>query len=153
MNRRELLILVGGAALAHLVGCGSGTPSIAWDIDSCEHCRMTISDRRFGAAAITSGGRTARFDSLECLASWLARAGEDFRSLWGIDAAEPGTILPLSELRFHRVTDGSSPMGMGFIAVAATHASTPWDGPVLTWREIEAAVVSRDAADSHGGDH
>ncbi len=153
MNRRELLMLAGGAALAHLTGCADGTPSINWDLDSCEHCRMTISDRRFGTAAITSGGRTVRFDSLECLAGWLAADTDSPRSLWGSDAAAPGTLLPLANLRFHRMAEGTSPMGMGFVAVATVHGSTPWDGQVLTWDELEAAVLERDTGGHMGGAH
>jgi copper chaperone NosL len=151
MNRRELLILVGGATLAQLAGCTDGAPSITWDLDSCEHCRMTISDRRFGAAAVTSGGRTLRFDSLECLADWLATSDDNPRSLWGVDAAAAGVLLPLADLRFHRLSEGSSPMGMGYIAVAASRASTAWDGPELSWEQIEAAVHEREARGTLGG--
>ncbi len=150
MNRRELLLLLGGVAVVHLTGCADGTPSITWDRDACEHCRMTLSDRRFGAAAITSAGRTVRFDSLECLAAWLATQ-EPPRSLWGTDAVAPGTLLPLADLRFHQMTEGTSPMGLGIIAVAASHATTAWDGQVLTWDDVVAAVKARDAFSRGGG--
>jgi hypothetical protein len=57
------------------------------------------------------------------------------------DASAPGTLLPVAELRFHRTAAGKSPMGKGFVAVARTAGPTPWDGPVLSWVEVRAAVA------------
>ncbi len=141
MTRRTL---VGGLCWAMLAvaGCAPSVPEMLWDTDACDYCRMTVSDRRFGAAAITSGGRTVHFDSIECLAAWVDAQPEPPRGLWLSDANAPGPLHPLAELRFHRTAAGKSPMGKGFVAVASSAGSTMWDGPVMTWDEVRAAVAT-----------
>jgi copper chaperone NosL len=152
MNRREAVTMM-IAVLVPLPACASGVPSVAFDLDACEQCRMTISDRRYAAAATTAGGRTVRFDSLECLAAWIEDADEAPRALWVTDALAPGVLVPLAAVRFHRGAPGSTPMGMGFVAVRADAGSTPWDGAALTWDEVRAAVAREGlgGAAGHGG--
>jgi copper chaperone NosL len=151
VNRRDAVTLL-LAALLPLPACATGAPGISFDLDSCEHCRMTISDRRYAAAATTAGGRTVRFDSLECLAAWVAQAAEAPKALWVTDAMAPGTLVPLATVRFHRGAPGSSPMGMGFIAVGTTAGTTPWDGPVLAWNDVTSAVATEGlGGGGHGG--
>jgi copper chaperone NosL len=141
MNRREAVTVL-LAVLLPLPACAQGVPEITFDLDSCEHCRMTISDRRYAAALTTAGGRVVRFDSIECLAAWVTKATEAPKALWVTDAMAPGTLVALGTVRFHRGAPGSSPMGMGFIAVGMDRGTTPWDGPVLTWSDVTTAVAT-----------
>lgn len=128
-------------ALASLVACSPGSPEIAYDLDSCNFCRMTISDQRFGAAARSAGGRLMHFDSIECLAGWVAVQETPPRDVWVTDAMAPGVLVPVATVRFHRAAPGTSPMGRGFVAVGAHRTTTPWDGPVLSWAEVRAEVA------------
>jgi copper chaperone NosL len=150
MMRRDVICAAFGLLVA-LAGCAPSVPAILWDTDTCDYCRMTVSDRRFGAAAITSGGRTVHFDSIECLAAWVDAQPEAPRGLWLTDATAPGALHPLAELRFHRTAAGKSPMGKGFVAVGQSAGSTVWDGPTMTWDEVRAAVASEGMFEH--GDH
>ncbi|HET9065093.1 MAG TPA: hypothetical protein VFN22_04655 [Gemmatimonadales bacterium] len=158
MTRRDLL----QAALAAigtnwLAGCAAGPPTLAYDVDECAFCRMTISDRRFGAAARSATGRTVRFDSIECLAGWVEAEPAAPRALWVTDAMVPGVLVPISTVRFHRAPPGTSPMGRGYLAVTSTRGATAWDGERLSWAEIRREVagagvrVAPDTAPAHGG--
>lgn len=141
MTRRDTLIAIAAALCSvPLAGCGSGTPALLFDRDTCDFCRMTISDRRFGAVANAASGRVARFDSIECLAAWTEKEVEQPRSVWVVDAMQPGSLRPLEEVRIQRAAPGTSPMGRGYVAVAKSHGSTPWDGPVESWDSVRAAV-------------
>ena len=154
MTRRDAVLSLTAFAVAPLVGCRPGTPSIAFDADSCEACRMTISDRRFGAAARTEAGRIVRFDSIECLASWLNGASTPPQAVWVVDAMVPATLIALDDAVIHQASIATPMSGEsrrsekgearseGFIAVARTHASTPWDGPAVSLDTVRA-VVSR----------
>lgn len=107
------------AALALLLaGCGGGPPEIAWGSDPCDFCRMTISDRRFAAAATTATGRTVRFDALDCLAGWEAAQPQPPREVWVTDAGHPGALIAVAEAEFYPTGTASSPMGQGFVALA-----------------------------------
>lgn len=138
MTRRELLAGAGAVLLAGL-GCADGVPDIAWDLDACAECRMTLSDRRFGAVTRDAGGRAVRFDSLECLARWVERQVTPVptSTIHVVDAGNPGALLPLKQARIHRGTAGSSPMGLGFIAFGADGQGA---GKPVAWADVRAAV-------------
>jgi copper chaperone NosL len=141
------------ALLALLVAaCGGGPPPIAWGSDACDFCRMTITDRRFAAAAITATGRTVRFDALECLAGWEAAQPRPPRAVWVTDATHPGTLIPAAGAEFYRAGAVSAPMGQGFIAVAAGADPTvagvaPGTAP-LRWPAVRDSLLARQPAGS-----
>lgn len=158
MTRRELLhVTLAAMGTSWVAGCGSGAPSLAYDVDECAFCRMTISDRRFGAAAKSANGRTERFDSIECLAGWVEAQPDAPRALWVTDAMVPGALVPISTVRFHRAAPGTTPMGRGYVAVTSTRGPTPWDGERLSWAEIRREVARDgvmpmpDSTALHGG--
>jgi nitrous oxide reductase accessory protein NosL len=78
---KYLLYLLG--VLALLISCSSndtGPVEVKWDRDSCERCRMVLSDRHF-AAQVRGGPKNKAylFDDLGCAVHWLKKQpwGED----------------------------------------------------------------------------
>jgi copper chaperone NosL len=140
------LLVSGFVALA---ACRGGPPSIAWNGDACDFCRMTISDRRYAAAATTATGRTVRFDAVECLAGWTITQPKPPRQIWVTDAERPGTLIAVDDARFFRASSGRSPMGKGFIAVAATTDSAmmaaKYGAGPFTWDQVRATIVREGA--------
>lgn len=134
---RIALLLLGLLAAA----CRPGPPAIAFDMDECRFCRMIISDERYAAAATTAGGRTVRFDSIECLAGWVMAETESPRAVWVTDAARPGTLMPAAEASFRRDTVASSPMAGGWIAEANGRAGIGWDSLLVVVRAEGALPV------------
>ena len=144
------------ALLALTAGCGrSGPPPIAYDGSvSCEYCRMTVTDPRYGAELITEKGKVLAFDSIECLASYYAQAagrGAAPRA-WVSDFQHPGTLIPADSARYLR-GGPSSPMALNVLAVSPA-ASTDdlrrqlGGGDVMTWSavlELVAAEAARTA--------
>lgn len=116
---------------------------IAYDgTETCEYCRMVITDRRFGAEVMTVSGKAYKFDSIECLASYVTALDDQrrVRALWVTDYAAPGTLIPAESARFVRISDGpGSPMGLGLRAFAAIPANR--QGEVLDWMAVLALVA------------
>ena len=136
-------------ALALVAGCSAGPPAIAWGTDNCDFCRMTITDERYAAAAITATGRTVRFDAIECLAGWVAAQEKPPRSLWVTDISHPGGLIPVAEAHFYRGTGSHSPMGGGLVATAAGTDSSGTGaalgaGP-LSWEDVRELVRQEGA--------
>jgi len=116
------------ALVALLAACAPSVPAITLDLDACAFCRMIISDARHAAAAIDAGGRTVRFDSIECLAGWVAAEEAPPREVWVTDAAAD-TLIPVAAAAFRRDPAGS-PMGGGWVAErrdAAPAGAIGWD--------------------------
>jgi nitrous oxide reductase accessory protein NosL len=116
MRRLTLIALVAIACTGDPV---SGPVEIAWDRDTCEHCGMSIGDRRF-AAQIRSpeDHRVRRFDDLGCALLWLdERPWRDRpEEMWVRDSAGEGW-LDAAKARY--VAGERTPMGYGLGAIAA----------------------------------
>ena len=128
-----------------LAACGSGPVPIAYDEDSCDYCRMQISDPRYGGELITRTRKVHRFDSIECLASFYAGLQDSttVRSLWVSDYRKPGTLIPARDALYIHHTGPGSPMGRGLLALQAgsdaTAAGVP-AGDTLSWSQVVRLV-------------
>jgi copper chaperone NosL len=125
-----------------LAACAEAGPRpLVLGEEECGYCRMTITDARFGAQAVTSTGRVHVFDSVECLAGYVRTAPTGgIRTLWVADAATPGFI----EAARAGYLIGSSlrgPMGraVAFATLdAARAAQLTHGGVVADWSRVLA---------------
>lgn len=146
-------------ALTTVAACqrGSGPRPLVVGEDSCDFCRMSISDTRYGGEVRTTTGRIVTFDAVECLASYIAAAGDSarFDGIWVADF-NGGGMVPAEGARF--VSGGTlhSPMGRQITSFAAS--ATPADlvaqygGEVLTWQQLLAAAPAPPQGASVPGD-
>lgn len=125
------------------IGCAPSPRSIDFGFDQCEHCRMTILDQRFGAELVNRNGKVYTFDSVECLAAHVnERSGEQaaVHSLWVVDFARPGNLVPLPEAVLARGPNFLSPMGMNLAAfgpiVSGEQVEHAFGGKTVEWRQI-----------------
>ena len=114
--------------------------------ESCDYCRMAITDSRYGAQLVTTTGKTLSFDSIECLAAYYdgARDAGTVRSVWVSDVSHPGTFVASGIARFvRRPGPSSSPMGLGLMAFGAEadDAALKRDfGTVMSWTDVVVLV-------------
>ena len=104
-----------------VIACGPHKPApILYGTDSCDYCRMQISDARFGGELVTKKGRAIKFDSIECLLSYYkqASAASDVESVWVADVRHPGVLIDATRARFVDLGPGRAPMGRGWAAIA-----------------------------------
>jgi len=123
-------LLMVGAVLA-LGACGdntSGPEDIHWDRDTCELCKMLISDHRF--AAEVRGGedrKIYKFDDIGCAINWLNDqewAGDKTVEIWVVDYTSTRENVVWLNAREARYVGGElTPMNYGFKAVAAPVAA------------------------------
>lgn len=116
---------------------------------------MVISDNRFGGEVLLSTGRPRTFDSIECLAGWLASGADSalIRDIYVSDY-EQRRLIPVSEALFLRSASIRSPMGGDLIALSATADTSAllerFPGTVVGWAEVRHARQARDGHE-HGG--
>lgn len=155
MTRRRFLVLAAGAVPV-IAGIGiasqflpeekvaSNEPAIAWGEDSCDHCKMIISDRPFAAAWIEPDGTQRRFDDVGCMVA-MRRDSEpesstkffvqDYRSERWLDATS-AVYMQADELR--------SPMAYNVAAFEAFADAEAELGEaateMLTWSSLAYAM-------------
>ena len=139
------LLLVGGGLAA---GCGEPEPRpLVYGADACERCHMGLVQDGYGTEALTRTGKAYVFDSVECLAAWLAEdaGAESVHSAWVTDFADPGTLIRADEAFYLQSTTLGSPMGMGLTAFARREdrdgARTAFGGDALDWEGTRALVA------------
>ncbi len=133
MSRPILLVLI-----LLLAGCGlqpsTGPVEPTWDRDSCEHCRMTISDRHFATQIRSASDGTLRhFDDPGCAVLGQGDAGSPDDEIWVRDA-KGDAWLDARSARFS--TGHKTPMGHGYGATK--------DEGDLDWATVENQVRERE---------
>lgn len=102
------------AVLLILIFCASCTERTVDKIhvgaDYCDHCKMQITDRRFGGALLTKPGKTLKYDSVECLAHGRHDHSEDMSELYVVDY-ETQSLVPISKIKLYRDDKVRGPMG------------------------------------------
>lgn len=131
-----------------LTNCGGGPRALVAGTDSCEYCRMTVSDVRFGAEVVARTGRVHTFDSIECAAAWILSAPQASanRGIWVADYGS-GSLIPADSALFVEGGTLRSPMGRGIVAfpasVGAETLAARYGGRILRWIEVTDAIRTR----------
>lgn len=107
--------------MALLAGCGGPPPTgpvpITYGEDTCDICRMIISEAPFAAEARFAGGKVEKYDDVGCLAERLSRGGEAPLGMWVADHATSGWI---AAEKAHYVLSETLPTPMGSGVAAFT---------------------------------
>lgn len=90
--------------LLAILACAGPQPGVIhYDVDSCDHCRMTISDPAFAGQLVTNTGKIYRFDDPACLVSFVTSgrvAPADVHSIWTNDHAHPDARIRAQDAVF-----------------------------------------------------
>lgn len=130
------------------ISCSKEPQAIVYNQDSCSHCKMIISDQRYGAEIVTSKGKNYKYDSIECMTAALLtqEIPEDVYSIWVIDFNNPEHFIKAREAWYLHSSLLKSPMGMNLSAVSsqqlAQKVENDYPGDVIQWPEIEKIVKS-----------
>ena len=149
LDTRKRVLL--GAMMLTAAGCASVPPrDLVVNEDACEHCKMQISDPRFGSQVVTTTGRQVVFDSPECLAEFLARTPADkIASVWVLDVEHPGTWIAAEAAGY--LIDAGLRSPMGRITAFATPAAAEAARARLGGQPLDWDAVRRSADAAHTG--
>jgi copper chaperone NosL len=124
-----------------LAACDSGGKprpiNIVWTEDSCDVCRMAVSDRKFAAELVKSDGTYKAYDDIGCLVDMARKSAPIPRSAMYVLDFDAGGWLDAEAAHYLYSPDLPTPMSYGIgafaSAQAALEASKQWNGKVLDW--------------------
>lgn len=125
-----------------LIACSREPAEIHYQSDECAWCRMMIMDDRFSSQMVTSTGKAIKFDSIECLVSYLEEnaATTEGSKAWVSDFDHPGNWLEAEEAYFIESSEIRSPMGGYFLALASEEEARAhlqeYSGRAVRWDEL-----------------
>ncbi|MDQ3109702.1 MAG: nitrous oxide reductase accessory protein NosL [Bacteroidota bacterium] len=128
---------------ATMIGCATGPEPIRYGKEACDHCKMTLIDKKAGGEIVTAKGKIFRFDDTRCIIDYLASGAikkDNEPKVYLVDYSGDGSFIP-SDKAFLLKSDAlHTPMG-GNIAAFRDEASRQKvmeqvQGIPLTWAEL-----------------
>ena len=135
------------AATLVVAACSAGPREIAYGVEQCGYCRMTVTDARFATQVVLARGKVQTFDSIECLLSFLdgLEAAEAPRQVLVADFETPGRMIAVKEAWFVRARSVGGPMGAGVAAFPAATDSASlarrFGAPAMRWEAARTAFA------------
>ncbi|PZF74762.1 nitrous oxide reductase accessory protein NosL [Taibaiella soli] len=131
-------------AAIYLMGCKSEFEPITYGKDPCEHCKMTIVDKRFACELLTEKGKPYKFDDLGCLLQWLkqnSNAGKNARLFIANYAAPDDKFLDAYQAKYIHSETLHTPMNGNYAAfesnAAAQDVAAQLQSNILTWNDLK----------------
>jgi copper chaperone NosL len=140
---KRICVLIALAALL-LSACSRGPEPVLYGKDACQHCKMTIMDKRFAAEIVTDKGKVYKFDSAECMAGYVAAnadlASNDKIMLLVSYYDRPGIFEDARKSVFLEDPSMQSPMGGNLAAFNSIRSAKSFEkddkGKYLSWTEL-----------------
>lgn len=132
-------------AVVVLMGACSPEPRpLNYGKDACHFCKMTLSDKRYGAEIVTQKGKVYVFDDLNCMVGFEAKgevpsANIALRLVARFDV--PQTLLPVGNTVFLYAKELKSPMRADVAAFdsqsTAQEVQTQFgSGEIMNWADV-----------------
>ena len=142
--RAATIALLAVLTVAAPSACARPGPGVIhYDVDACDHCRMTIAEPAFAAQLVTQTGRVLRFDDPACLAAFVSAGNipaAEIHSLWLNDHANPETRVRADDAVFLVSDRIRAPMNGGAAAFAepasANALATVVGGRRVRWADL-----------------
>ena len=141
---RKSAITTTAALFASLImfACNNTEPKpIKLNSDSCEFCKMTISNGKFGAEVITQKGRHYKFDDMSCMLQYVKGNPQvKYSSFFVNDYLQDNTLIPAESSFYLKGGSINSPM-RGNMAAFGTQAHAnehkqKLNAETRTWAQI-----------------
>ncbi len=127
-----------------IMACAIEPEDIHYGKDSCDLCKMTIVDTKFGAEIVTSKGKIYKFDDVNCLVQFMTSGKvkeNDIAHLLVIDFSKPEKLIDAKTAFYVSAESVKSPMASRVAAFADEKISNEyqqkWEGKPLTWSDIK----------------
>ena len=151
MKTKPLTTLTTGFGIVLLTtllagSCASGPEPIRYGQDACYHCKMTLTDKRFGAEIITDKGKVLKFDDLNCVVAYLKEKKieeKDLAQIVSIDFKRTGEFVDINKAFLLKNDAIKSPMRSDIACFSDNKdlesvKGELGGGKVLTWAEVKA---------------
>lgn len=135
------LTLYAGLSIAQSCGPRCAEP-IRAGVDACAHCKMTISDLRFGCEFISKKGRAFKFDDLQCMSSFVKQDGVSKAEIetFYLPDFTTNELSEAHQMHILHSEDLRSPMGGNYatfkMQADLKNAQDKFPGEVVKWEKL-----------------
>ena len=128
-----------------IFSCSIEAEKINYGSDSCHFCKMTIVDKQHAAEAVSSKGKSFKYDAIECMINDLKQKADVKMSLLYVnDYSAPSELKDAKMATFLISKEIKSPMGAFLSAFEkqedAQKTLDEHGGAIYTWEEIQKEI-------------
>ena len=139
IRRKMETTAVAASVLLLISSCQPQAKPIEYGFDSCNHCRMTITDSRYGAQLVTTKGKVYKFDAIECMVEYKKSSTDEYALQLVTNFPEPGTFIDAQSASYLQSRNLPSPMGMNLNAFEKEADAKSFlesvGGEIISWEE------------------
>ena len=124
--------------------CSTEPVPIRLGKDNCDFCKMTISDKRFGAEVVTKKSKIYKFDDEHCVVQFLKEGtvvSGDIAGVYFVDFSAPNNLIDAKKAFFLQSPDFKSPMNGNIAAFShedsLAKALPKFYGNAITWEDMQ----------------
>lgn len=143
INRKAGTKLGAFLGLTMLLSCNAKVDPIMYGKDNCHFCKMTISDKHFGAEIITMKGKVYKFDEIRCLISFINENESNAKSIseyYITDFVGKNELVKKENLSFLKSDKLRSPMGGNVASFSSKDSLDVYKnklgGEAVTWESL-----------------
>ena len=132
-------------SLLFLISCSKEISPIEYGKDQCDNCKMTISDRKYGAELITKKGKIFKFDAAECMLNFMnAKKAdeEDIEKYYVVNLSGPGILTDAITATYLISPKLPSPMGAFISSFTDRNTAEKYlkenGGVIYNWTELKS---------------
>lgn len=144
LQSNKLHLLITGLLCCSLSACNTDPQPIRIGQDNCDFCKMTISDKRFGAEIVTKKSKVYKFDDAHCIISFVKAktvAKEDIAGIYFVDFNVPHGLLNVKRAYFLQSPNLKSPMNGNIAAFghedSLATALPAFYGNAISWEDMQ----------------
>lgn len=144
-KRRQLssLPIIAAISMFSLSSCNTKPEAIQVGVDNCYFCKMTISDKKFGAELVTKKGKVFKFDDAVCLIYFHKTKSiqeQEIATIYLVDFNNNHQFIPSSEAKLLKSESLRSPMNGNIAAFGNENdlqkARIQFNGEQVDWSEL-----------------
>jgi copper chaperone NosL len=123
------------------VSCGSNEPKpINLNTDTCDFCKMTIANGKFGAELITQKGRYYKFDDVSCMIQFSKSSVVPTQFYFVCDYVKDNNLIPAESSFFVKGGTINSPMRGNCAAFSSEIIQKEYQkllqAEPMTWKQV-----------------
>ncbi|MGB5007969.1 MAG: nitrous oxide reductase accessory protein NosL [Ferruginibacter sp.] len=129
--------------MATLGSCNTSPQPIITGEDACYFCKMTISDKHFGAELVTKKGKVYKFDDAKCLVNYLHTkdvADNNIKNIYLSNYAGTHQLIDVNNAFLLKAEGLGSPMGGNIAAFdnkdSLVTIQKRFPGNIITWNDL-----------------
>lgn len=132
--------------LVLVVSCSKAPQKIAYGVEVCNFCQMTIVSKTHAAQLVTKKGKQIKFDAIECMLHHFRDSGNEANSaiLLVANYNQPGEMINALEATYLISPNIQSPMGANLSAFNSEEEAVAMhnvhDGDIYNWENLKAKM-------------